>query len=144
MGCLLSFSKPEFWFCHCFNLDATYSNILLLMEQPALTRNLSNDVSKPKNTSERAQQKETHEEGTHLATQNWCHPCSALEGSVVTMIVLSWIKVSLSLRPGKVFEIISNLFQTTVLLKQARLFCFLLSAFRHFFFLSRWALTTAV
>lgn len=44
-----------------------------------------------------------------LTTRNWCHPRSALEREVVTMLVLSWIKVLLSLRPGMVFEIISNL-----------------------------------
>lgn len=73
------------------------------MDQPALTGNLSNDMSKPRNTSERAQQMESHVEGR---SRSECE----LECPVVTMLVLSGIKVLLSLRPGMVFEITSNLF----------------------------------
>lgn len=118
MGCSLSFSKPEFWLCHSFKgtnihkRSATYGTT-------ALTRNLIND-SKNQKILQRGHTRWKHkwkELIWLLTTQNCCHPCSALQCSVVTILVLPWTKVLLSLRPGMVFEIISNL------LSSQKVFC---------------------
>lgn len=120
MGCSLGFSKPEFWLCHSFKLGPTYPNILLCMEQPALRRNLIDwwNVQIKKYFRESTPDGNTWKELIWLlTTQNCCHPCRALQCSVVTILVLPWIKVLLSLRPGMVFEIISNL------LSSQKVFC---------------------
>lgn len=76
-----------------------------------------------------------------LTAQNWCHPCRALQRAAVTELVLPWIKVVLSLRPGMGFEIISTLLSSQSFeAGQAILFspwCF------RYFFLGRWAPSTA-
>lgn len=77
-----------------------------------------------------------------LTTRNWCHPCSALEREVVTMLVLSWIKVLLSLRPGMVFEIISNLLSSQSFWSRPGYFV-LSSVLLDIFFLTRWAKSAA-